>query len=124
MDLVLLISIAISVFAFGASQLLIMRFRVSGYGLLAALTAFFSAVIVFYQVSHLLPGSLGWSISIFGKADEFPGLAVSVMALVAVFFLERLLMATSSAWAPWVELLEIASEAGNRALFSPASVKQ
>lgn len=92
MDLVLLISIAISVFAFGASQLLIMRFRVSGYRLLAALTAFFSAVIVFYQASHLLPGSLGWSISIFGKADEFPGLAVSVMALIAVFFLERLLM--------------------------------
>ncbi len=91
MDLVLLTSLVISVFALGGSQLLIMRYRVSRYGLLAALTAFLSAVIVIYQLSHLLPGSLGWSLSIFGKQGEFPGLAVSVMALIAVFFLERLL---------------------------------
>lgn len=91
MDFVLLTSLLISVFALGGSQLLIMRYRVSRYGPLAALTAFLSAVIVIYQLSHLLPGTLGWSVSIFGKQGAFPGLAVSVMALVAVFFLERLL---------------------------------
>lgn len=91
MDLVLLSSLVISVFALGGSQFLIMRYRVSRYGLLAALTAFLSAVIVIYQLSHLLPGTLGWSVSIFGQQGEFPGLAVSVMALIAVFFLERLL---------------------------------
>ena len=91
MDFILLTSLVISVFALGASQFLIMRYRVSRYGLLAAATAFLSAVIVIYQLSHLLPGALGWSVSIFGKQGEFPGLAVSVMALIAVFFLERLL---------------------------------
>ena len=44
MDFILLTSLMISVFALGASQFLIMRYRVSRYGLLAAAIAFLSAV--------------------------------------------------------------------------------
>ena len=91
MNTVVMISIAISVFAFGAAQILLLRFKDWRFGFLAALTAFLTAVMLAYQSLQLLAEKMGWVIPMVGEDSDYPGLIVSVIALVAVFFLERLL---------------------------------
>ena len=82
----------ISIFAFGAAHILLLRFRDWRFGFMAALTAFITAIMAVYGASRLLNTSRGdWSVFLSGDIAEIAILCISVMAVLAVFFMERLL---------------------------------
>ncbi len=89
MSLSLIASILISVFAFGAALALLRRFEGWRFGFLAALTAFMAASIFMYYIAKLVyaPHKDGFSFG--GASEEFIGLVVSVLAMLAVAFMER-----------------------------------
>ena len=92
MSLTLFASVMISMFAFGGAHILLLRFREWRYGFLAAVTAFVTAVIVVYGTIQLLDQSPGdGTIALTGDVDQIIALFISLLALVAVFFMERLI---------------------------------
>jgi len=87
MSFILLTSIVIGLFAFGGALYLMWRQRDWRIAFLAAM----AAVIVLREAAALLGAPLTWTISFPGPNQDLPGLIVSIMVWVAVFFLERLI---------------------------------
>ncbi|MBT4687782.1 MAG: PAS domain S-box protein [Rhodospirillaceae bacterium] len=87
MSAILLISILVRVLAFGAALLLIRRIRDWRLTFLAAMIGFMAV----RQTWTLATRSTDWQLMYIGSLDELPGLLVSVLALMAVFFLKDLL---------------------------------
>jgi len=85
----LFLAIAISLFAVGGAVILLWRYRDWRFGFLAALCLFAAAWVLTSQVSRLLALGQGWSLAMAGVADAFPAMILSLMALSAIFFLER-----------------------------------
>jgi PAS domain S-box-containing protein len=92
MSLSLLASILISVFAFGAALALLRRFEDWRFGFLAAMTAFMAAAIAIYytaRVYYFDPSDPGFAMS--GSPEDFIGLIMSALAMLAVVFMERII---------------------------------
>ena len=87
MSFILLTSIVIGLFAFGGALYLMWRQRDWRIAFLAAM----AAVVVLREAAALLGAPLTWTISFPGPNQDLPGLIVSIMVWVAVFFLERLI---------------------------------
>ena len=87
MSFILLTSIVIGLFAFGGALYLMWRQRDWRLAFLAAM----AAVVVLREATALLGAPLTWTISFPGPNQDLPGLIVSIMVWVAVFFLERLI---------------------------------
>ena len=85
MSFILLTSIVIGLFAFGGALYLMWRQRDWRIAFLAAM----AAVVVLREATALLGAPLTWTISFPGPNQDLPGLMVSVMLWLAVFFLER-----------------------------------
>jgi PAS domain S-box-containing protein len=85
----LTLAIAISLFAVAGAVFLLWRYRDWRFGFLAALCLFAAAWVLTTQVSRLLTVVHGWSVSLVGFGDAFPAVVLSLMALSAIFFLER-----------------------------------
>ena len=83
------LAIATSLFAVGGAMILLWRYRDWRFGFLAALCLFASAWVLTAQVSHLLAFGHGWSPGLSGFGNAYPAMILSLMALSAVFFLER-----------------------------------
>ncbi|MEJ2119479.1 MAG: ATP-binding protein [Alphaproteobacteria bacterium] len=89
MELAPAIAIVISFFAFGGAVLMLRQFRDWHFGFLAAMTSFMTAMILVYVVAQTLTQS---SQNDGITTPQAIGLMIiSVMALIAVFVLERLL---------------------------------
>jgi two-component system cell cycle sensor histidine kinase PleC len=87
----LLLAIVISVFSVGAGLLLLWRFRDWRFGFLAGLCLFASIWVLMTQVSRLFRETDGFSTTLLGYEDAFPTVVLSLMALSAMFFLERII---------------------------------
>ncbi|MCH9019886.1 MAG: PAS-domain containing protein [Proteobacteria bacterium] len=87
MSFILLTSITIGLFAFGGSLYLMWRQRDWRIAFLAVM----AAVVVLREAAALLEAPLTWTISFPGPNQDLPGLMVSIMLWVAVFFLERMI---------------------------------
>ena len=87
MSFILLSSITIGLFAFGGTLYLMWRQRDRRIVFLAAM----AAVVVFREAAVLLGTPLTWTISFPGPNQDLPGLMVSIIVWVAVFFLERMI---------------------------------
>ena len=85
MSFILLISIMMGLFAFGGALYLMWRQRDWRIAFLAAM----AAVVVLREATALLGAPLTWTISFPGPNQDLPGLMVSIMLWLAVFFLER-----------------------------------
>ena len=91
MQLAPIIAIIISLFAFGAAVVTLLRFRDWHFGFLAAMTSFMTTMILVYVLAQAFVSSNGMSSSPLTTAQAIGMMIVSVMALVTVCFLERLL---------------------------------
>jgi len=92
MSLSLVASILISVFAFGAALALLRRFEDWRFGFLAALTAFMSATIAIYYAARVYYFSSLRDETVFGStSEEFLGVVMSALAMLAVVFMERII---------------------------------
>jgi PAS domain S-box-containing protein len=92
MSLTLFASVMISMFAFGGAYILLLRFKEWRYGFMAAVTVFVTAVLVVYGTLQLLDQTPGdGTVALTGDIDQVIGLLISLLALVAVFFMERLI---------------------------------
>ncbi len=87
MSLILIVSIVIRLVALAGSILLLHRLRDWRVGFLSLILALMTA----RQVLTLIVERDSWQLSITGQLSELPGLSVSVLAFLAVFFLERAL---------------------------------
>ena len=87
MSLNLIVSILIRLFALGWSIYLMRRVRDWRIGFLSVMLALMAT----RQTLTLITESQSWHISVTGHATELPGLVVSIMALLAVLFLDRVL---------------------------------
>jgi two-component system cell cycle sensor histidine kinase PleC len=87
MSAILTISVAIRLLALVWSLLLLRRLRDWRIGFLAAMIA----LMALRQISTLLKEPVTWPMSFTAHLDEIPGLVVSVLAFLAVFFLARIL---------------------------------
>ena len=87
MSFVLLASITIALFAFAGALYLWWRQRDWRIAFLAAM----AALIVLRESTELLGAPLTWTISFPGPNHDLPGLALSIMVWLAVFFLERMI---------------------------------
>ena len=87
MNISLLVSTAISLFAFGAAIVLLLRYRNWRYGFFAAATAVAAALLVGRHFATLF--THGWEAT-FGSAGV-ASVGVSALAMLAVVFLERLI---------------------------------
>jgi len=89
-ELAPIIAIIISLFAFGAAVFMLRRFKGWHVGFLAAMTSFMTAMILVYVVAQTFApvAEEGAGISV---TQAIGLMIVSIMALVAVYFLERLL---------------------------------
>jgi len=85
----LFLAIAISLFAVGGAVILLWRYRDWRFGFLASLCLFAAAWVLTAQISRLLALAEGWSLALAGVGDAFPAMILSLMALSAIFFLER-----------------------------------
>ena len=91
MSLSLLVTILISVFAFGAALALLRRYEDWRFGFLAALTAFAAAAISMYYLTRLAYLYQVDSSFVFGgNEEEFIGVIISALAMLAVVFMERI----------------------------------
>ena len=91
MNLAVYASIAISSFAFGGVLLLLRRLENWRFLLLVSATAVAVGTIVLHQASRFLPLPLTTSIAVSDFRTDYSGLVMSAMALMAVFYLERLI---------------------------------
>jgi two-component system cell cycle sensor histidine kinase PleC len=92
MSLSLVASILISVFAFGAALALLRRFEGWRFGFLAAVTAFMAATIFIYYLGrafYTLPEN---GLNLGSESEEFLGLILSSLAMLAVAFMERIVV--------------------------------
>jgi PAS domain S-box-containing protein len=89
MMLGLSLAIAISLFAVGGATLLLWRYRDWRFGFLAALCLFAAAWVLTSQVSRLLALGEDWSLKLSDFGHAFPAMILSLMALSAIYFLER-----------------------------------
>lgn len=87
----LLMAIVISLFSVGAGLVLLWRFRDWRFGFLAGLALFASAWVLMSQLTWLVSEAHDLSIALSGSERAFPALILSVMALSAMFFLERII---------------------------------
>ena len=87
MSFILLASITIALFAFAGALYLWWRQRDWRIAFLAAM----AALIVLRESTELLEAALTWTISFPGPNHDLPGLALSIMVWLAVFFLERMI---------------------------------
>ncbi|MCZ6745432.1 MAG: hypothetical protein O7D31_12270, partial [Alphaproteobacteria bacterium] len=87
MSFILLASITIALFAFAGALYLWWRQRDWRIAFLAAM----AALIVLRESTELLEAPLTWTISFPGPGPDLPGLALSIMVWLAVFFLERMI---------------------------------
>ncbi len=93
MNLSLLTATVISLFAVGAGFTLLWRYRDWRFGFLAGLALFVAAWLAANQIGHLF-GEAGGFIDIFEQYKRaFPALVLSILALSAMFFLERIIHA-------------------------------
>ena len=88
MSLILLISIGIRLVAMGWSVVLLQRTRDWRMGFLTVMLG----LMAIRQILTLSETMESWSILAASQATEFPGLVVSVLTFLAVFFLERILI--------------------------------
>ena len=89
MNLSLFASVMISVFAVGGAIVLLRRYGDWRVGFFAALTAFMSTLMAVYFTAELVMAPPGWMIG--GSNSHFSGLGMSVLAMTAVFFMERII---------------------------------
>ena len=87
MSAILILSIAIRLMALAWAIRLLLKIRDWRIGFLAAMIALMAA----RQSLTLLKGPDVWPISFAANVDELPGLIVSVLALPALLFLERMI---------------------------------
>ena len=87
----LLVSVAISAFAFGGVLLLLRALESRRFMILVAATASVVGAIVLYQISRAISLPLTTTITISDFRADYPGLVLSTMGLMAVFYLERLI---------------------------------
>lgn len=111
-SLILLVSIIIRLGAMGWSIVLLRQLHDWRMGFLTVMLA----LMAMRQSLTLLGGRESWAISLTDQASELPGLAVSLMALLAIFFLERIIIRRKS-----VEEALGESEKSFRALLQSAS---
>jgi PAS domain S-box-containing protein len=86
-----IIAIVISLFAFGAAVFMLRRFKGWHLGFLAAMTSFMTAMILVYVVAQTFATPARIESGSLGDAQAIGLMIVSIMALIAVYFLERLL---------------------------------
>ncbi len=89
MNISLLVSTAISLFAFGAAIMLLLRYRNWRYGFLAAATAVAAAFLLGRHFATLV--TQGWHAGFADGSAGVTSVGASVLALIAVAFLERLI---------------------------------
>jgi len=89
MSLILIVSIIIRLFAMGWSIVLLRRMRDWRMGFLTVMLG----LMAMRQTLTLLSEKESWTISVTVQTTELPGLAVSIMAILTVFFLERIIIA-------------------------------
>ncbi len=87
MSFILLASITICLFATGGALFLLWRLGNWRLAFLAAMTA----LVGTEQAIRLFEGPLAWPISFPGPMQDLPGLLVSLMVWMAIFFLERMI---------------------------------
>ncbi len=87
MSFILLASITICLFATGGALYLLWRLGDWRLAFLAAMTAF----IGIQQAIQLLERGISWTIAFPGPLNDLPGLMISIMAWLAMFFLERMI---------------------------------
>jgi PAS domain S-box-containing protein len=91
MQLAPAIALIISLFAFGAAMMTLLRFKDWRFGFVAAMTTFMTAMVLVYVFVQAVVAISGFSSSDFTTAQAIGLMFVSIMALVTVYFLERLL---------------------------------
>ena len=90
MNLSLLASALISLFALGGAVVLLRRYGDWRFGFLAAATAFMATLMTFHFSFQLfISAQTGWVIS--QRPEQIAGLAMSALAMMAVFFMERII---------------------------------
>ena len=82
-------STVISLFAFGAALLLMLRYRSWRFGFFAAATAAVAAILVGRHTASFLTTDWEWTVSNDGR--DIGGVALSILVLFAVLFLERII---------------------------------
>ena len=90
MSLALLASILVSIFAFGAALVLLRRFEDWRFGFLAATTAFMAATVAIYYSFRVVASVEDDGFNFVGTMEDFVGLIVSTLAMLAVVFMERI----------------------------------
>ena len=91
MTIGLLASLAISIFAFGGALVLLRQLQDSRFWLLVVTTTFVAAVIAVHYAAQFLTLLSAAPISAADFREELPALIMSIMALMAVFYMERLI---------------------------------
>jgi PAS domain S-box-containing protein len=91
MTIGLLASFAISIFAFGGALVLLWRLQDSRFWFLVATTTFVAAVIPVSYAAQFLTLLSAAPILATDFREELPTLIMSIMALMAVFYMERLI---------------------------------
>ena len=86
MSFVLILSILIRLAALGGSITLLLRYRDWRFALFSAMLALMAA----RQALTALKSESYWPISFSANPDEIPGLIVSILAFLALFFLDRM----------------------------------
>ena len=97
MQLAPILAIIVSLFAFGGAVIMLFRFKDWHFGFLAAMTSFITAMILIYVLGHFIVELAGINSTPLTTAQAIGLMIVSVMALVTVYFLERLLSERKSA---------------------------
>ena len=85
--LALLVTVAITLFAFGGAISLLLRFEDWRFGFLAALTAFVTATLAIHHVARLLDPPIRWGVGLFEMSDQLTSAFTAGVALLAVFFM-------------------------------------
>ena len=84
-------SVTISMFAFGGTLILLRRLQNHRFWFLVATTVFMAAGAAMFAAAQFLTLPFDITISDADFGEAFPSLVMSVMALMAVFYLERLI---------------------------------
>jgi PAS domain S-box-containing protein len=106
---------AISLFAVGGAIILLWRYRDWRFGFLAALCLFAAAWVLTAQLARLLALDRG-AAAVPGLADALPAMLLSLLALSAVFFLERAICGRIKA-AQALELAQLSIDGAGIAVF-------
>jgi TMAO reductase system sensor TorS len=91
MGLGVLSSLTISMLAFGGTLVLLRQLRNRRFWILVAVTAFISAATAMYSGAQFITNPFDLKLSGSDFRDRFPDIILSIMALMAVYYLERLI---------------------------------